>query len=173
MSEFKIVKVEAFDKEEVQEHLDFDITRDATMAWKNAGKPKDEDLYQFCDDYLSKHTHFANGLGCIICVENGKPNKLARRYKVEKVKGEGARKYKTAYIGVNTRTQQIMFTVKSNDLKEAENQAKMVYGDPKFTDDLEIQMVKLPTTGKVVRKVNYMQSKGTKVGTYYCFGIEK
>ena len=57
---FKKVEVKGYTKQEAVAQAPFQVIRDATQAWKAAGKPiTDKALKEFCAEYLTKHTKMA------------------------------------------------------------------------------------------------------------------
>ena len=103
---FKTVEVKGFTKQEAISQAPFQVIRDATQAWKAAGKPISEKaLKEFCGEYLSKHTKYAAGIGCSITFEAGSADTRERPFTVKDIKNEkGKRKYKTGYQGINPAT---------------------------------------------------------------------
>ena len=99
---FKKVEVKGFTKQEAIAEAPFQVIRDATQAWKTAGKPiAEKALKEFCAEYLVKHTKYAAGIGCSITFEAGSADTRERPYTVKDIKNEkGKRKYKTGYQGI-------------------------------------------------------------------------
>ena len=92
---FKKVEVKGYTKQEAVAQAPFQVIRDATQAWKAAGKPiTDKALKEFCAEYLTKHTKMAAGVGCSITFEAGSADTRERPYTMIDIKNEkGKRKY--------------------------------------------------------------------------------
>ena len=108
---FKKVEVKGYTKQEAVAQAPFQVIRDATQAWKAAGKPiTDKALKEFCAEYLTKHTKMAAGVGCSITFEAGSADTRERPYTMIDIKNEkGKRKYKTGYQGINPATGEVLF----------------------------------------------------------------
>lgn len=179
MNNFKIVETKAFTKAEalnqVVENNGIQVIKDATQAWKNAGKPvTDKELRKFCAEYLQKETKFAAGIGCAITVESGVADSRERPYTVTDIKNEqGKRKYKTAIQGIDCATGEILFTCFGTKT-EAKEMAKDLYKKNDFKGDILANYVKVVEFGETgAFEVTYTPSKSAKQGTYLVFGVER
>lgn len=179
MNNFKIVETKAFTKAEalnqVVENNGIQVIKDATQAWKNAGKPvTDKELRKFCAEYLQENTKFASGIGCSITVESGVADSRERPYKVNDIKNEqGKRKFKKAIQGINPATGEVLFTV-TGTKNEAKEAAKELYTKHGYTGNVYAQYIHIVESGEVgAFEVEYAPSKSAKQGTYLVFGVER
>ncbi len=171
---FKKVEVKGFTKQEAIAEAPFQVIRDATQAWKSAGKPITEKaLKEFCADYLAKHTKYAAGIGCSITFEAGSADTRERPYTVKDIKNEkGKRKYKTGYQGINPETGEILFTNFDTKNKAIE-MAKELYTKANYKGNISCDYIKGVSEGESKAfEVIYTPSKSAKQGTYICFGVE-
>ena len=170
---FKMVEVKGYTKDEAVKQVDFQIMRDATQAWKAAGKPvMEKDLRAFCADYLAKHTKFIANAGCVITIEAGSANTRETPCTVRNIKNEkGKRGFKTGYQAIDKATGEILFTNFETKAK-AEKMAKELYKKG-FTGDIFCRYVREVVSGEAgAFEVLYTPSKSAKVGKYICFGVE-
>lgn len=174
MSNFRTIETKGYTKQEALSQVPFQIIRDATQAWKKAGKPiEGKALREFCAEYLQKYTKYAVGIGCSITIEAGKADTRERPYTVTDIKNEkGKRKYKTGYRGVDTETGKIMFT--NFESKAAAKQAaKELYTKMGYRGNLRVNYVKEVVEGEAgAFEVAYTPSSSAVVGTYICFGVD-
>lgn len=177
MSNFKTVEVKAFSKTEalsqVVEQNGIQVIKDATQAWKNAGKPvTDKSLKEFCAEYLTKWTKFAQGIGCVIVVEPGVANNRERPYTITDIKNEkGKRKFKTGIVGVGDNGE-ILFKNFENKAK-AKEAAKELYTKHDYTGNIHATYTKEVVEGEPgAFDVTYTPSASAKLGTYIVFGVE-
>lgn len=171
---FKKVEVKGFTKQEAIAEAPFQVIRDATQAWKTAGKPiAEKALKEFCAEYLAKHTKYAAGIGCSITFEAGSADTRERPYTVKDIKNEkGKRKYKTGYQGINPATGEILFT-NFETKNKAKEVAKELYTKKDYKGDIFCKYIKDVVDGEVgAFEVKYTPSKSAKQGTYICFGVE-
>lgn len=174
MTNFNTVQVKGFTKQEALSNAPFQVIRDATQAWKTAGKPiTNNALKEFCADYLSKHTKYAQGIGCSITIESGSADTRERPYTVVDIKNEkGKRKYKTGIQGIDTETGEVLFTNFENKTK-AKEVAKELYTKHGFRGNIHASYVKAVVEGETgAFDVIYTPSKSAKLGSYICFGVE-
>lgn len=202
MSNFKVVEVKGFTKQEALDKAPFETYfKDATQAWKKAGTPiTDKALKEFCSNYLEKNTKFAPGVACTITVENGVASTRERPYTITDVKSEGPREYRMAQQLINPENDTIVATTKaklvdkvdkegnkvldedgkpvkvwkSPTKAEAKELAKSLYTDYDYQGDIVCRPYKQEVTGNdVLFTVKYTPSKSAKQGTYICFGVER
>jgi hypothetical protein len=174
MSNFKQVEVKGYTKSEALEQVPFQVIKDATQAWKNAGKPMTGNaLKAFMSDYLRANTKFAAGVGCSITVEAGVADTRERPYTITDIKNEsGKRKYKTGIQGVNPETGEILF-VNFENKAAAKEAAKALYTEGGYRGNVHATYVKEVVEGETgAFDVEYTPSKSAKVGTYLAFGVE-
>jgi hypothetical protein len=122
-------------------------------------------------DYLAKKSKNCPGSGYLITVESAVADTRERPYRIENVKGEGKRKYKTTYVAVASDGT----TIGKWDTNKADalNAVKEMYKSGEFKGDFELHKVKEVVEGQaVVAKGYYTPSKNTKNGTWIAFGIE-
>ena len=170
----KKVEVSAFTKAEAIEKAPFQVLKDATQAWKNAGKPlNDKDLKVFCSEYLAKHTKGAVGLGCSITFENGSADTREKPFSINDIKNEqGKRKYVTGYQGINPETGEILFTCFETKAK-AKEVAKELYTKEGYRGSVKCNYIKVVAEGeKGAFDVVYAPSKSAKAGKFILFGVE-
>lgn len=171
---FKKVEVKGFTKQEALAEAPFQVIKDATQAWKLAGKPvTDKTLNAFCGEYLQKHTKFAAGIGCSITFEAGQADTRERPYTMNDVKNEkGKRKYKTGYQAVNPATGEVLF-VNFESKKAAQDQAKELYTKKGYKGNIVCKYIHEVVEGEPLAfTVDYTPSKSAKEGTYIAFGVE-
>lgn len=149
---------------------------DATQAYnhwmeKQNGVVTDRDVKEFMLEYLMKKTKNCPGSSFLICVDPAVADTRERPYRIENVKGEGKRKYKTTYVAIaNDGT-----TIGKWDTNKADalNAVKEMYKSGEFKGDFELHKVKEVVEGQaVVAKGFYTPSKNAKNGKWICFGIE-
>lgn len=174
MSNFKQVEVKGYTKNEALKQVPFQVIKDATQAWKNAGKPLTGNaLKEFMSEYLRVNTKFAAGIGCSITVEAGTADTRERPYTIYDIKNEsGKRKYKTGIQGVNPETGEILF-VNFENKAAAKEAAKALYTEGGYRGNIHATYVKEVVEGETgAFDVEYTPSKSAKVGTYLAFGVE-
>ena len=174
MSNFKQVEVKGYTKNEALKQVPFQVIKDATQAWKNAGKPLTGNaLKEFMSEYLRANTKFAQGIGCSITVEAGTADTRERPYTIYDIKNEsGKRKYKTGIQGVNPETGEILF-VNFENKAAAKEAAKALYTEGGYRGNIHATYVKEVVEGETgAFDVEYTPSKSAKVGTYLAFGVE-
>lgn len=174
---FKLVEVKAFNRTEalnsVMESDGLQIIKDATQAWKNAGKPiTTKALNDFCAEYLQKNTKMASGIGCSITIEAGSNDTRMKPFTIINTKNEkGPRKYKVCYQGINKATGKIEFECSGTKAK-AQEMAKNLYMKEGFKGDIIVKYTKNVVDGEdEAFEVHYTPSKNTKLGSYLCFGV--
>ena len=158
-------------EEEVKDQ--FTIIKDATTAYKNAGKPQEKELVDFCNDYLAKTTKSAPGVGCIITIEAGVSDSRENPYTVKDIKNEkGKRTYKMGYQLIDRETNTLLCTCFGTKA-DAKEQAKNFYRDG-YKGNMFVKYVKEVVEGEVgAFEVVYTPSKSTKQGKYILFGFPK
>lgn len=173
MNNFKFDEVKAFTKAEAIEKAPFQILKDATQAWKNAGKPMTgSKLKEFMAEYLEKNTKFTMGNGCMIVIESGQADTRERPYTIENIKGDGKRKPTKAFQVVDNETKVILGTVFGTK-DDAEKFVKTLYTEKDYKGDATVEIVYKITEGEpIAMKSKYTPSKNAKEGTYLVFGVE-
>lgn len=177
---FKKVEIVAESKEaavaQVEETL-FHVNGDATQAYKNwkAKQTKgitEREVKEFMLDYLAKKGKNCPGAGYIITMDSAVADTRERPYRIENVKGEGKRKYKTTYVAVDVETGTTITKCDTNKA-DALNVMKELYKTGEYKGNFELHKVKEVIEGQaVVAKGYYTPSKNAKKGTYLVFGIE-
>ena len=177
---FKKVEVVAESKEaaiaKVEETL-FHVNGDATQAYKNwkAKQTKgitERDVKEFMLDYLAKKGKNCPGAGYLITVESAVADTRERPYKIENVKGDGKRDWKTFYKWVDTETGVTICKVDTNKA-DAFNAIKELYKSGEYKGKAECIKTKEVVKGQaVVGTAEYAPSKNAKNGTWLAFGIE-
>ena len=150
---FKNVEVKGYTKQEAIAQAPFQVIRDATQAWKTAGKPISEKaLKEF---------------------EAGSADTRERPYTMRDIKNEkGKRKYKTGYQGINPATGEVLFLNFETKTK-AKEIAKELYTKKGYTGDIYCKYIKAVVEGEDgAFEVKHTPSKSAKMGTYICFGVE-
>ena len=176
---FKSVTISAASKEEAIAQVEeqyFHVNGDATQAFKNA-KAKHEGVWTEKDekafklDYLEKKVKSCPGAGYYITVEAAVADTRQRPYKVEDVKNEGKRKFKSFYKWVDA-NDKVIVKVDTNKT-DAKNAIKELYKSGAFKGDAKLIKTKDVVEGNaVVATAKYTPSKSTKMGTWTFFGIE-
>ena len=178
MASFKRIEVNAYTRNEAIEKVQdtFFVQRDATTAWKKAGKPSplDKEFKKFCVDYLGKHTKNAPGTACMVVYETGTADTRERPYKYNnKVNELGKRKYVTTYILMDKATGDVLAKTTESKAK-AVKIAKELYTDKGFRGNIICKYSKEVAEGEPVAfTMDYAPSKNAKEGRYIFFGIEK
>ena len=177
---FKKKEIVAASKEEAKEIMERDLFHyvgDATQSFKNwKDKQKngitERDIKEFMLDYLSKKGKNCPGAGYMITVEAAISDTRERPYKIENVKGDGKRKFKTFYKWIDRETKTTVCQVDTNKA-EAENAIKELYKSGEYKGCADLIKTKDVVEGKaVVATATYTPSKNTKNGTWLAFGIE-
>ena len=169
-------KVLNFKSVTVSEEQYFHINGDATQAYKNAkakhqGVWTERDDKAFKLDYLEKKGKSCPGAGYIIVVEAAIGDTRERPYKIEDVKSEGKRKFKSMYKWIDAEGK-IVCQVDTNKA-DAKNAIKELYKSGAFRGDAKLVKTKDVVEGNaVVATAKYTPSKNTKPGSYIAFGIE-
>lgn len=176
---FKSVTVTAATKEEAIAEINekyFHVNGDATQAYRNA-KAKHEGVWterddrEFKLDYLEKKVKSCPGAGFMITVESAVADTRERPYKIENVKSEGKRKYKTVFKWV-TKDGKTVCSVDTNKA-DANNAIKELYKNGTLKENAKLIKTKEVVEGNaVVATATYCPSKNTKKGTWIAFGIE-
>lgn len=174
MMNFVMTTVKAFSKTEAENQVNFQIFKDATQKWKNAGKPMiASELKAFCAEYLEKNTKSAPGLGCMIVLEPGVENSRVCPFKKIDVKTEGKRSYKKAFQAIDTVTNEVLLTTmgKKSDAYKAVRDLCVSRG---ITHKVRVNYIKVVTEGESAAfELEYTPSTNTKEGTYILFGVNK
>jgi hypothetical protein len=161
---------------QVEETL-FHVNGDATQAYKNwlekqNGAVTERAVKEFMLDYLSKKTKNCPNAGFIICVDAAVADTRERPYRIENVKGEGKRKYKTTYVAVDVESGATIMKCDTNKA-DALNMMKELYKTGEYKGNFELHKVKEVIEGQaVVAKGFYTPSKNAKKGRWIAFGIE-
>jgi hypothetical protein len=154
----------------------FHVNGDATQAYKNwkekqGGAVTEREVKEFMLEYLMKKTKNCPNAGFLICTDAAVADTRERPYRIENVKGEGKRKYKTTYVAIASDGT----TIGKWDTNKADalNAIKEMYKNGSFKGDFELHKVKEVVEGQaVVAKGFYTPSKNAKNGTWIAFGIE-
>lgn len=177
---FKKVEIVAESKEaaiaQVESTL-FHVNGDATQAYKNwkAKQTKgitEREVKEFMLDYLAKKGKNCPGAGYMITLESAVADTRERPYKIEDVKGDGKRKFKTFYKWIDKDTKTTVCQVDTNKA-DAKNALKELYKSGDYKGDAKCVKTKEVVEGQaVVATAQYTPSKNTKNGVWLCFGIE-
>lgn len=177
---FKKVEIVAESKDaaiaEMSENY-FNYQGDATQAFKNwkAKQTKgitERDIKEFMLEYLEKKSKSCPGAGFLITVESAVADTRERPYKIEDVKSEGRKKFKSMYKWIDVDTKQVVCVVDTNKA-DAKNAIKELYKNGNYKGNAELVKTKDVIEGNaVVATANYAPSKNTKNGTWIAFGIE-
>ena len=165
-------KKEALDKAE-----SLVIMGDATQAFKLWQKKvgagyTDRDVKEFMVEYLAKKGNKA-GAGYFITKVSAVESTRERPYKIENVKNEqGKRKIGRVYTMINANTGEIVAKV-TGTKKTAEEALKKLYKNG-LKADVNCEIQYMVTEGeKLAFKAKYVPSKGSRIGEYVVFGLEK
>ena len=162
MASFKRIEVSAYTRQEAEDKVKdvFFPQRDATTAWKKAGKPSplDKEFKEFCVDYLAKHTKNAPGMACVVVYESGAADTRERPYKFNnKVNELGKRKYVTTYILMDKATGEVLAKTTESKAK-AVKIAKELYTEKGFRGNIICKYSKEVAEGEptaFTKKINY------------------
>jgi hypothetical protein len=170
------VEVKAFTKEEAKNssEVPFQVLKDATAAWKNAGCPLTDknDFRKFVEEYLTKHTKNIEGVGCFITVIPGSADTRERPFSITNVVTTGTRKFGRIFKLIDESNNQILKSVKGTKA-EAQAAAKQLIIDG-FKGKGRIIVTQEVTEGEpIVSYFEYTPSKSAKMGTYLFFGIKQ
>lgn len=174
MANFKKVECKGFNREEAISNAPFQVIRDATQAWKNAGMPmSDSELKLFMEEYLLKHTKMAEGIGCSITFKAGVADSRQRPYKFEDVKNEkGKRKYQTVFQIVDKKTNEKLGEV-AGTKSDAKEFVRKLYCDKGYRGDVKATYIKTVSEGEPAAfEAKYTPSVNATEGVYVCFGVE-
>lgn len=192
MTGFRKLEVKAYSKEQAIDQAPFAILRDATQAWKNAGKPMLASLNEFMAEYLKKHTKSAAGTGCIITLDAGVEDSREKPYKINDIVNEvitgtvfrkneetgekeevetTKRKFTTTYVIVDNETNEIID--KSQETKaEAKKRLADLYAKG-YKGNATCYYTKEVTEGEPrAFTSDHTPSINTKLGSYLVFGVE-
>ena len=177
---FKKVEVSAENREaavaQVEESL-FHINGDATQAFKNWKSKQtkgitERDIKEFMLDYLAKKGKNCPGAGYMITVESAVADTRERPYKIEDIKSDGKRKFKTFYKWVDRDTKTVVCQVDTNKA-DAKNALKELYKSGQYKGNADLIKTKDVIEGQaVVATAKYAPSKNSKHGSWIAFGIE-
>ena len=192
MTNFRKIEVSAFTRDEALAQAPFTVQRDATQAWKNAGKPMLGKLTEFMAEYLKKHTKNAPGTGCSITVESGSPDTREKPCKITDITNEvitgtikrknketgedeevetTKRKYKTTYVIVDNDTNEIID--KSQGTKAEAKKRMVELYESGYKGNATCLYTKEVVEGEArAFEAKYTPSISAKKGTYILFGIE-
>lgn len=177
---FKKVEVVAESKEAAIAQIEstlFHVNGDATQAYKNwkAKQTKgitERDVKEFMLEYLAKKGKNCPGAGYLITIESSVTDTRERPYKIDDVKGDGKRKFKTFYKWIDKETKTVVCQVDTNKA-DAKNAIKELYKSGKYKGNAELVKTKDVVEGQaIVATAQYTPSKNTKNGTWLAFGIE-
>ena len=177
---FKKVEVVAESKkaaEAIVEENYFHVNGDATQAYKNwkekqGGAVTEREVKEFMLEYLMKKTKNCPNAGFLICTDAAVADTRERPYKVENVKGEGKRKYKTTYVAIDNETNAPIGKWDTNKA-DALNAIKEMYKSGEYRGSGRLEKVKEVVEGQAtVATFEYTPSKNAKNGTWIAFGIE-
>lgn len=119
---FKKVEIVAESKEAAIEQVEntlFHVNGDATQAYKNWKAKQtqgitERDVKAFMMEYLAKKSKSCPGAGYLITVESAVADTRERPYKIDDVKGDGKRKFKTFYKWMDKATGTVVCQVDTN-----------------------------------------------------------
>ena len=177
---FKKVEVVAESKEAAIEQVEntlFHVNGDATQAFKNWKSKQtkgitDRDIKEFMLEYLAKKSKNCPGAGYMITVESAIADTRERPYKIDNVKGEGKRKFKSMYKWIDDENKTVVCQVDTNKA-DAMNAIKELYKSGDYKGNASLVKTKDVVEGQaVVATAKYAPSKNTKNGTWIAFGIE-
>jgi hypothetical protein len=177
---FKKVELVAASKDEAiakMEETLFHYNGDATQAYKNWKSKQtkgitERDVKEFMLDYLAKKGKNCPGGGYLITLEASVADTRERPYKIEDVKSEGKRKFKTFYKWIDSETGVVVASVDTNKA-DAKNVLKELYKSGAYKGNASLVKTKDVVEGEAtVATAKYTPSKNTKNGTWLAFGIE-
>lgn len=176
---FKKLEVTGRTKAEAFEKAPFEISGDATQAYKKwlakqTNGVTEKDKTAFCIDYLAKKSKNIANVGFAITIESAVADTKARPYKITDVKNEkGKRKYRTKYVWVDDETGKTVVSVDTTKA-DAKNAIKVEYTEKGYRGNATLHMVKEVVEGEpIAAHATYSPSTNSKVGTYVVFGIVK
>lgn len=173
---FKVEEVSGFDKKEALDNSSFTtLYRDATQSYKkyvaSEKNVTDAKRKEWMIQFVEKEAKNAPGLGFVIVLEKGEKDTRNRPYHFEKVKRDGARKWKTFFKIRDAKTKEEYKKIEGNQ-KVAFDAAKKMLATGEVKSNLEIILQKDVIEGEAkVANVLYTPSKNCKVGRYLFFGI--
>lgn len=177
MAHFKNVELTGTTYESALANAPFGIQGNATQAWKNfqksyTGALTDAVKRQWMEEYLQKKSKSLAGVGFYIVNVPAVVSDRKRPYVIENIKNDkGARKYKTAYVGIDDTTGEELFRCMTNK-SDALNMAKELYTDKEYTGKGHIDMRKVCVEGvETVATFSYAPSKGSHPCVVEVFGI--
>ena len=155
----------------------FHVNGDATQAYKNWKSKQtqgitERDIKAFMLDYLAKKGKNCPGAGYMITIESSVADTRERPYKIDDVKGDGKRKFKTFYKWMDKATNTVVCQVDTNKA-DAKNAIKELYKSGEYKGNAVLVKTKDVVEGQaVVATAQYTPSKNTKKGTWIAFGIK-
>lgn len=177
---FKKVEIVAENKDAAKAIMERDLFHyqgDATQSFKNwKAKQKagitERDIKAFMLEYLANKGKNCPGAGYLITIEPAVSDTRERPYKIENVKSDGKREFKTFYKWIDRETKQEVCKVDTNKA-EAEKAIKELYKSGAYKGDADLVKTKEVVKGNaIVATAAYTPSKNTKNGTWLAFGIE-
>jgi hypothetical protein len=165
----KLIEVQAYSKKDAievakSEGFELDVKYDATLAYNNAIIEHGFNVRDFAESQIEGKARGAANVGFNVTVDAGKPETKTRLYKAEVIPTEGPRQYYVAYQ--LTSGDRILGDAPTKE--EAIALAKDMIKDVK--GDIDIDIIKKPTTNGLAAHVKYDPSPDTKLGTYILFG---
>lgn len=173
----RILQINGYTRQEaIENESPFFIQKDATAAWKKAGKPlpTSPEFKEFAVEYLAEKTKNAPGIGCSVTYDAGVADTRDKPYKIDDVANEqGKRKYKTTYLLIDEETNEILAKCQETKAK-AKEVARELYTKDKFKGNIVCKYTKEVIEGEPLAfKVKHTPGKNTKQGTYIVFGIDQ
>ena len=168
-------EIKAFTKKEAVEstEIPFQVLKDATAAWKNAGCPftNKTELKAFFEKYLTTHTKNIEGVGCFITVIPGSADTRNRPFNITNVKTTGSRKFGRVFKLIDESNGQVLASVTGTKAAAQAEAKKLILNG--FRGKGKIVVTQEVTKGEpVVSYFEFAPSKNAKMGQYLFFGIE-
>jgi hypothetical protein len=164
----KIVKVKAFNLQNVKEETGLELSKNATFSWKKAGKPIGVEFEEFAKNYLEKN----KVENAYIIEELPTEDKRLNPYKINSISSTGQRKYKTIYELINSETGEILGKAEHKNAamdlaREIVREYREILGE---NVKHYCRLVKVVSEGEPKAfTFEYIPGKGTKIGKYIVF----
>lgn len=172
----KTVNVKAYSLSDVKKQSPFELTTNATIAWKKAGSPiAGEELKTFLSNYLTKATKNVKGLGCYVVMDQAVSDSRENPYTITNIPTEGKRKFRRIYELVNSVTGEILGAGASKEAALVE--AKKIVSERREELGVGVKhkcrIVEIVVEGNAdAFEFEYTPSQNAKQGTFLLFGHE-
>lgn len=148
----------------------FELKKNATRAWKDAGMPAGEEFKKFCEEYINSNLNKTDLSGGFYIVTESPVNDSRKKpFTVDKNINEGTRKFKTSYMLTGAVSGLSYATLIGVRQSVAIKKASAFCKEKK--EDIKIDVIKVCIDGvSCIATVNYTPSINHKLGQFIVFG---